>query len=243
MEKVLINWRPINIMFIKLYFNRQANQMSQDTMEKTALEQINLNGIAAWAGIAGPLLLVATDLAAGLTTSWYNWVQDSISMLAWTPLGWIQTLGFLAIGLMIEVFVAGLYFNIRRTRGFGFGIGLLMLFGFSLLLIGAFHTDPVGGSGTIDGTIHGIAAKTLFWFFPIACALIVPSLKKDPYWKPLFVYTITAAAVALAAMIAIVLISEQLKCFGLLERIMVADEIIWVEVMAIRLFRIPAKSA
>jgi len=56
-------------------------------------------------------------------------VRQSISSLALTSMGWIQTIGFMLIGLMIESFTAGLYLNINRRRGFGFGTALLAFSG------------------------------------------------------------------------------------------------------------------
>jgi len=52
--------------------------------------------------------------------------------------------------------------NIRRKRGFKPSIILLTCFGFGLLLISAFHTDPTGTTHTIEGTIHSVTATTVF---------------------------------------------------------------------------------
>jgi hypothetical protein len=210
---------------------------TQNITSRSIVGNISLNGFLALAGITGPILLVIADIIAGFSTPDYNYIQDSISSLAWTRLGWVQTIGFLAIGLLIELFVAGLFFTIRGVRGFGLGIFMLVLFGFGLLLIGAFHTDLPGGPHTIEGAIHGWTAKTIFWLFPIASFLIAPSLKKDPYWQPLFIYTLAAAIVSVFMMISSIWLPEESKWFGLFERILVADEIIWVEIMGIKLFK------
>jgi hypothetical protein len=182
-------------------------------------------------------VLIITDLTVAFSDPGYNLMRHSISSLAWAHLGWVQTIGFLAMGLLMEVFVMGLFLNIRGVRGFGFGIALLICFGFGLLLIGAFHSDPAVGLHTIEGTIHGIVAKTIFWLFPAASLLIAPSLKKDPYWNPLFVYSIAAAIFALVFMICSVWLPADLSWFGLYERVLVVDEIIWVEIMAVWLLR------
>jgi hypothetical membrane protein len=209
--------------------------MSQSRLAKSVSGDPGLNIVLALAGIVGPIMLVVADMIVAFSDPGYNLIRHSISSLAWARLGWVQTIGFLAIGLLVELFVAGLYLNIRGVRGFGFGIGLLAVFGFGLLLIGAFHTDPAVGPSTVEGTIHGAAAKTIFWLFPIATLLISPSLRRDRRWRRLFIYSIAAAAFAVVFMILSVRLPPDLKWFGLLERILVADEIIWVEVMAISL--------
>ncbi len=128
--------------------------------------------------------------------------------------------------------------NIHGVRGFGVGIGILSLFGFGLLLIGAFHTDRFAGRHTIEGAIHGFAAESIFWLFPVASLLIAPSLKKDPRWKSLYIYSIAAAILAVALMMGGIWIKDGTPYYGLFERVLVADEIIWVEIMAIWLLRL-----
>jgi hypothetical protein len=201
-------------------------------------QRLGIKLIFALAGIIGPIILIATDFSLGLTVPGYSFLKNSISSLAWTPWGWLQTMGFMAIGLLIELFVAGLLFSIKGSRGFGFSIIVLMFFGFGLLLVGGFHTDAVEGVTTLEGAIHIWSAKCVFWLFPVAVLLMAPTLRKEPYWRPVFFYSIGAASFAIIFMISSLLIPEDFTWFGLFERILVADEIIWVLVMAVRLLRL-----
>ncbi len=201
-------------------------------------KRLNIHSVLALAGIVGPLVLVIGDLTASLSHTGYSPVSNSISSLALTKIGWLQTIGFLAMGLLVEIFVAGLLFNIHRARGFHLSIGLLVFFGFGLLLIGAFRIDPVGGQRTIEGLIHSAAAYTVFWLFPIAILLLTYSLKSDPNWKNIFAYTLVAGILALVLVIGLLCLPDQWRCFGLYERILVANMVIWVEVTAIQLLRL-----
>jgi hypothetical protein len=208
-----------------------------------SFKRLNIHSVLALAGMAGPLVLITTDFTAAFTSPDYNMVRDSISSLALTRLGFLQTIGFLAIGLLIEIFTAGLLFNIRGVRGFRFSIGLLVFFGFALLLIGAFRTDPVGGPDTVEGTIHGITATGAFWVFPIAILIIAPSLRNDPAWRGLFLYSVIAGLLAIVFVIMLGVLPSETSWFGLLERILVANMIVWVEVAAIRLLLLSIKRA
>ena len=199
------------------------------------LGALSIHGILALAGIVGPFVLIVADLVAAFSEPRYDFIRDSISSLALTPMGWIQTIGFLAIGLLVEIFAAGLFLNIRGRFGFGLSIGLLSCFGFGLLLIGAFRTDPVGGLRTIEGTIHGVAAIAVFWIFPIAISLLAPSLRNDPYWQEMFPYTVVTSVLALALIIGQLFLPTRLSWFGLYERVLVANAVIWVEAVAVRL--------
>ena len=216
--------------------------MSENARPRPIIGPLNVYSILALAGVVGPLVLIITDITAAYCEPGYNPIRDSVSSLAWTHMGWIQTIGFLTMGLLVEVFVAGLLFSIRGGRGFGLGIGLLVFFGFGLLLIGAFRVDLVGSQPTIEGTIHNVTSKAVFFIFPIASFLIALSVKKDPHRKGLFMHTIVTSSLALGLVIGGLWLPEKVSWFGLYERILVANTIIWVELMAVRLLRLSLRT-
>ncbi|MBI2858234.1 MAG: DUF998 domain-containing protein [Chloroflexi bacterium] len=216
-------------------------QIRQFLTGRRVLGRLTISGLLALAGVAGPLILLVADTVAARSATDYHYslIRDSISLLAWMPLGWIQTIGFLGIGLFVELFAAGLLLGIRAYRGFGLGIFFLVCFGFGLLFVGAFHTNVPGRPNTVDGAIHEAAANIIFWLLPIASILIAPSLKRDSYWHPLFAFSIATASFALVWMLIYkVWLPAELSWFGLYERILVAAEILWVEVMAVWLLRL-----
>ena len=189
-------------------------------------------------GATGPPIFVAMDLVAALTQPKYSLVHDSISALSLTSVGWIQTTGFMLIGLLVEAFTAGLFLNIKRRRGFGFGIALLAFFGFGMLVLGVFHINAVGTPATFYSRIHITAAYSVLGLFPIALALMFSSIKNDPRWSALFPYTVIAAVFALAVAAGRLFLPAGFSRFGLYERIMVLNAISWLEVFAIRLLHL-----
>lgn len=206
-------------------------------MTRVVTSRPRLEEFLSLAGMAGPVVLVIVNLTVALLTPGYSFIRDSISSLAWTPLGWLQTIGFVVIGLLTELFVADLFFSIRGIRGFRIGVALIVLLGLGLILIGIFHTDPAHGPHTVEGEIHGVTAKAMFLLFPAACLLIAPSLPKYRLWKPFFIYSLVAAIVAIGLLLSTVCIPEE-STFGLFERALVVDEILWLEIVAIWLFRV-----
>ncbi|HUX47757.1 MAG TPA: DUF998 domain-containing protein [Dehalococcoidia bacterium] len=199
-------------------------------------KRLNINSVPALVGIVGPIVVVVGDLAASLATPGYNLVRDTVSSLALTGIGWLQSICFLAMGLLLEIFVAGLFFNIRRARGFHAGIVLLALCGFVLMLIATFHMDHTGAP-PIDGTIHTIASYGLGLLFPIAILSLAPSFKSTPNWKNIFVYTLVAGILAFALIIG-AFFTEQTGWFGLYERIIIGNALVWVEVVAVHFLRL-----
>jgi chromate transport protein ChrA len=200
-------------------------------------KRLNINTVPALVGIVGPAVVIIGDLAASLSITGYSPIRDTVSSLALTPIGWLQSICFLAMGLLLEIFAAGLFFNIRRARGFYAGVVLLALCGFVLMLIAAFHMDAPGTPRTTDGIIHSIASYSLGLLFPVGILLLAPSFKNTTNWKNIFVYTLVAGILAFALIIGAVFI-EQTGWFGLYERIIILNAIIWVEVVAIHLLRL-----
>lgn len=203
-------------------------------------KRLNIDSVPAIVGIVGPIVVIVGDLAASLSTPGYSLVRKSVSSLALEPIGWLQSICLLAMGLLLEIFVAGLFFNIRRARGFYAGIVLFTLCGFVLMLIAAFHMDAPGDPRTTAGIIHTIASYGLGLLFPIAVLSLAPSFKSTPYWKNIFVYTLVAGILALALILG-ALFAEQRGWFGLYERITILNALVWVEVVAIHLLRLLLK--
>jgi hypothetical membrane protein len=199
-------------------------------------KSLSITSVPAIVGIVGPVIVIVGDLIASLSVPSYSPIRDSVSSFAWTSLGWLQTICFLAMGLLWEIFTAGLYFTIRRARGFHVGIVLFALCGFVLMLIAAFHMGHTGAP-RIDGTIHTIASYGLGLLFPIAILSLAPSLKNTPDWKNIFIYTIITCVLAFALILG-ALFAEQRGWFGLYERIIILNALVWVEVVAIHLLRV-----
>jgi hypothetical membrane protein len=206
------------------------------------LNMLNIHSAVAVAGIVGPLMLTIGDLTAALADPNYNLMSNSISSLALTGIGWLQTIGFLALGLLVEIFTTGLMFSVKKAKWFHAGIALLVFFGFAMLLIGAFHTDPVGlAQRTTEGRIHGYMATAAFTLFPFAILCLLPSFKRDSNWKDLYRYTQITFYAAIGLVVLTRIFQETSGWFGLAERLLVANMIIWVEVTAVRLFILSLK--
>jgi len=202
-------------------------------------KRLNIDSVPALVGIVGPIVVIVGDIAASLSTPGYSLIRNSVSSLALERIGWLQSICFLAMGLLLEIFVAGLFFNIRRARGFHAGIVFLALCGFVLMLIATFHMDH-SGAPPIDGTIHTIASYGLGLLFPIAILSLAPSLKSTPNWKGIFIYTLIAGILALALILG-ALLAEQRGWFGLYERIIILNALVWVEIVAIHFLRLLLK--
>lgn len=202
-------------------------------------KRLSVNSVPPLVGIIGPIVVIVGDLAASSSVPGYSLIRDSVSSFALTSLGWLQTICFLAMGLLWEIFAAGLFFNIHKSRGFRAGIVLFALCGFVLMLIAAFHMGHTGAP-PIDGTIHTISSYGLGLLFPVAVLLLAPSFKKTPNWKGILIYTIVAGVLGFGLIIGAIL-GDQRGWFGLYERIIILNALVWVEVVAIHWLRLLLK--
>jgi hypothetical protein len=92
------------------------------------------------------------------------------------------------------------------------------------------------GAPPIDGTIHTIASYGLGLLFPIAILLLAPSFKRTPNWKGIFIYTLIADVLGFALIVGAIF-GDQRGWFGLYERIIILNALVWVEVVAIHFLR------
>src|SRR5215831_10030598 len=87
------------------------------------------------AGVAAPVAFVVVLLTEGVTRPGYNSWRDPGSALATGPGGWLQTVNFIACGLLITVTAAGPAPSHPTTA---WGPRLIGIFGLSLVIAGAF---------------------------------------------------------------------------------------------------------
>jgi hypothetical membrane protein len=190
------------------------------------------------AGVAGPVFLVLSDLICASFNPRYDLVYESISDQVFGPLGWLQTLSFYLFGILEIIFTLGFRRCMQQKRGFRTGIAVLFMIGLGFLIIASFHTDPPGYPRTLEGAIHIHAAEIIALLFPVACFLLAPSFKHDTRWKHLFPYTIIAGIVGLVLAVGRMRPMTQWVWFGLHERVMVLNAMIWMELAALRLLKL-----
>ncbi len=199
-------------------------------------KRLGAGSVPALVGIIGAAVVIVGDIVTSLSLPGYSPIRDSVSSLAWTELGWLQTICFLAMALLLVIFVTGLFFTLRRAPAFYAGITLLGLCAFVLALIAAFHMEHPGAP-QIDARIHEIASYSLGLLFPVAILSLSPSLKSTPGWRSVFIYTLIAGALAFGLILGAIF-GRQEGWFGLYERLIILNALVWVEVVAIHWLRL-----
>src|SRR5437588_3648137 len=129
--------------------------------------------------IAGPLFLL-TVLIQDYTRPGFNPRLQALSLLSLGEWGWVQIVNFVLAGVLNLLYAVGLWRRLHPGRAGTWGPLLIGAYGFGLILVGVFRTDPANGfpPGTIastqpswHGAIHALGA--LFTFLMLAAALAV----------------------------------------------------------------------
>jgi hypothetical protein len=159
-----------------------------------------LQRVAAWAGIAGPVLFIATFLMLEVVQgSEYDRTSQTISELAAGQSGWVQSANFVLLGICTIVFAFGLHRSIDPSRG-GFAGPLLLGVSGVANLIAATIPVRLDTSGATDMPTGHVVGGTMF-FATAAVSLLVLSvrLRKDARWSGLATYTFASGVVGVIA--------------------------------------------
>lgn len=129
--------------------------------------------------IAGPLFIL-TVLIQDYTRPGFNPRIHQLSLLSLGEWGWVQIVNFVLAGVLNLLYAAGLWRRLHSGRGGTWGPILIGIYGFGLVVVGIFRTDPSNGfpPGVIaatgpswHGAIHALGA--LFTFLALAAAIAV----------------------------------------------------------------------
>lgn len=129
--------------------------------------------------IAGPLFIFIV-LIQDYTRPGFDPRLDGLSLLSLGDWGWVQIANFILAGLLNLLYAVSLWRRLHPGRGGTWGPLLIGAYGFGLVLVGIFTTDPANGfppgvppatHPSWHGAIHALGA--LFVFIMLAAALLV----------------------------------------------------------------------
>jgi|SRR5208282_1995904 len=161
--------------------------------------------LAAWAGMIGPALFVATFTLEGWFRPGYESRGMFVSELALGPGGWIQIVNFVVFGALFLVFTRGVAAEFQDGKASRIGPILLTIIGVSFLASGIFVMDPV--TTPLDqmswhGKLHtNLFGALVFSLSPISCFVFLRRFHEDPKWRSLQWWTLAAGMITAAAVV------------------------------------------
>jgi hypothetical protein len=128
--------------------------------------------------IAGPFFIFVV-LVQDYTRPGFDPRLDLLSLLSLGDWGWVQIVNFILTGFLNLLYAVGLWRRLHPGRGGTWGPIFIGAYGFGLVLVGIFRTDPANGfppgvpaaATSWHGAIHALGA--LFVFLLLAAALLV----------------------------------------------------------------------
>jgi hypothetical membrane protein len=144
----------------------------------------------AYAGIAGPIIFTVLVIVQGVLQPDYSHIRQPISALAAWPLGWIQEIAFLILGLSMMTFAYGLHRGIRpgktASQG-GAGAALLAMGGVGIIVAAAFPWKMIDGVAT-ETPPHVVGAITSFASTGLGFVRLSRRMAGDSGWRDLARY-------------------------------------------------------
>lgn len=175
----------------------------------------------------------------------YSHVAQPISALGavGAPNATIQDINFVVTGLLFVAFAYGLHWGIGGGKGSRVGPSLIALSGVLWLLDGPVF--PLDGPGIVTpvGIIHVVVGLSSFVALTIAVLVLSRRLRKDGQWQSYGSYSRVTGLLMIVFFIVYMAANraESLNVAyysGVTQRLLVGAFLLWMEVMATRLFRI-----
>jgi hypothetical membrane protein len=191
-------------------------------------------------GIVGPIIYAIVVSFLGLLWPGYNPITQYMSELGAVdaPHALIMNvLGFQLLGIFMILYGFGLYHGISKGWNSEIGVALILVAGASFVAVGFFPCDPGCVNVTPTGIGHVVTTMIHAITMPFGILAISLHLKKDSHWHSYWRFS-------LAIVVSTIFLSPlpMLQFFdpwaGLLQRLGMALPLLWIEVMAIRLWRL-----
>jgi Protein of unknown function (DUF998) len=142
--------------------------------------------------LVGGLAGASAPFAFLLGTIAISWLEaDFMDELGWEvwpsglalgPHGWLQSLNFVALGVLIVVFALGVATVPARSRWTKAAPVLAGLAGIAAALL-VFETDPPDVAETWHGIVHGVAYLMWLGAIVLAYPLVWWRVRRDPAWS------------------------------------------------------------
>jgi hypothetical protein len=199
-------------------------------------------------GALAPFIFTSAWVVAEHVQDGYSARREDISALAARTAEhpWLMMAGFVTSGLLVCAFALALDHGVRR--GSVVGPVLVMLCGLGMVALGLLRNDCsslteeckariAAGRVSWQHSAHDLLSVPVFAAAAAAPIALALRFRGDARWRALAPFS-AAAALVLAALFALDGIEAAPSWNGLIQRLAVSAALLWLEVAAMRLFRL-----
>ncbi len=184
--------------------------------------------------VSAPVLFQAAMVLAQSSQPGYNPLRDTISSMVWGPQGWLQTVNLMLFGALMMGLAWQLRPLLAGSAWARLGGLLLLLVGAEFIILGICPTQSPGGAKDAAAVIHGLTVYFVVFSFPAACFLMAKALRVGKLSGFIFPYTIATGIFGTGLMVlGVFLMVRNAHWFGMLERVLLLNGFIWIEVVAV----------
>lgn len=209
-------------------------------MSKVVSQPNRIVRYSAIAGIVGPVLYTITWLVLGFLEPNYSHTRDPISNLSaiGASFALVMTIVIVIFAILLVVFAYGL----QRGLPPGFWGGPIALVFAGVGYVGI-ALAPLNLADPGDpNVLHMVSATVTVFAMSLAPILTFPRLRRDPIWRNLSGYSIATTVVAFAFMV-IASLPTFADWAGLMQRLVLAAFLVWMVVIASRLYALSSPSS
>jgi len=198
----------------------------------------------AFCGVIAPILFTSVVLILGFIQPEYNHVTQYMSEFGAVDAPYaliMNTVGVPLLGLLIIAFAFALDRGVNNGKGSKIGPLLIGISGVSFVLCGIFRCDPDCIPISTVGIIHGYMCFIAQFALIFAPFFMFHRLARDDRWRNYHIYSLVIAVIALFMAIVYKFHGSD-DLVGIFQRISFGVPLLWVEIMAIKLFTILKKN-
>ncbi len=204
-------------------------------------------------GIAAPIVYTLVVIVAGMLYPGYSHTRQAISELAAvnSPVAVVQEVNSFVLGVLLIAFAWALHTGINGGKESVCGPTLIGFLGIAAIAWTFLPCDPGCEFVSVVGSLHNTIAMCGFLSALMGIFIVSRTLAADPNWGRTYrLYSVLTAAVALIALVLWVTFGSPVPpgaprlatrvptANGTLQRVFAAIVLLWIEVMAIRLFSV-----
>jgi len=199
--------------------------------------------LLALCGILSPIIYLITLILGGILDPSYSHIQKTVSELVeqGAPNRDLLNVMLVIYNLLLIPFAVGLYMGLKKGWARSVVLVALVLTGVLGTAVTVFFPLDAGGqSVTLTGALHlavvGLVVPATFAFM----LAFWRSARKDERWKKYGFFSLAIFVITLISGLATVaFVTSDFR--GLVERITIGSTLVWVEVLAIKLYSLANK--
>ncbi len=216
-------------------------------MSQSTTRQSNSLRLLALCGITAPIIFAILMTVAGFFYEGYSHATQAISELGGVDAQYpiIQNANFFVFGVLAVAFAFGLHRGIGDGRGSRLGPILVGIFGIITVAQAFLPCDPGCDWKSLIGALHNSTGLSSFLALCIGILVTSRRLRGDPNWQSYRRYSLITGVIALLSLVAWIGVSKAAgidAVNGILQRVFIGIVLLWIEVVAIQLFRLSRQS-